>query len=384
MHFHVGDGPSLLLAMAERASRLYDVLEVGRCKLQHRIVMSPLTRYRSDGASVPLSFVKDYYRQRASVPGTLLISEATAISSRAVGFLHVPGIWNATQIEAWREITDSVHKQGSFIFLQLWATGRSFEPGEPLPTGFDYASSSPIPIEQGDLHPRELSDAEIHRYIDDYATAAQNAITAGLDGVEIHAANGYLIDQFLQTSCNHRTDRWGGTMEKRANFLLEIVEAVSRVIGADRVGVKLTPWGRIQGMGTMLGLALQFEYVISKLRGMELAYLHLANSRWLDDMPPDAESNERFVNLWNNASPVILEGGYTANLAQEEVDEKWRAYDVAIAFGRYFISNPDLPFRVKMGIDLQGYERDFFYTPMSERGYVDYSFCSQFASSLQV
>jgi 2,4-dienoyl-CoA reductase-like NADH-dependent reductase (Old Yellow Enzyme family) len=369
--------------MASGSSALFNDLYVGRCKLQHRIVMSPLTRFRADEFSMQLPFVRDYYSQRASVPGTLLISEATAISSRAVGFSNVPGIWNAAQIQAWKEIADSVHLEGSFIFLQLWATGRSFQPGEPLLEAFDYVSSSPISIEQGDPPPRELTDAEIRLYINDYATAAKNAISAGMDGVEIHGANGYLIDQFIQASCNQRTDMWGGSLEKRANFVLEVTEAVVDAVGADRVGIKLTPWGKIQGMGTMPDLMLQFRYVILKLHDMKLAYLHLANSRWLDDMPPDVESNDIFIRLWGNSSLVILEGGYDAKSAQQEVDGPYKGYDVAIAFGRFFISNPDLPFRIKMGIAFQDYERQYFYTPMSKRGYIDYSFSNQFLTSRQ-
>ena len=282
-----------------------------------------------------------------------------------------------------KEIADSVHSKGSFIFLQLWATGRSFEPGRPHPKGFDYVSSSSIPIESEDPPPRELTEVEIHDYIKDYATAAKNAISAGMDGVEIHAANGYLIDQFIQSSCNHRTDFWGGSMEKRAKFALKVTEAVADAVGAYRVGIKLTPWGKIQGMGTMPDLKPQFEYVVSKLRDMNLAYLHLANSRWLDDMPPDLESNDIFVRLWNNSSPIILEGGYDAKLAEDEVGGPCKGYDVAIAFGRFFISNPDLPYRIKKGIAFQAYERQYFYTCMSERGYIDYPFSNEFLTSRQ-
>ncbi|KAI9764934.1 MAG: hypothetical protein M1840_007959 [Geoglossum simile] len=369
--------------MASGSSQLFNGLCVGRCKLQHHVVMSPLTRFRADEFSMQLPFVKDYYGQRASVPGTLLISEATAICSRAVGFSNVPGIWNAAQLQAWREIADCVHSKGSFIFLQLWATGRSFQSDRPPSDSFDFASSSPIPIEQGDPAPRELTEEEIRLYIDEYAAAARSAIVAGMDGVEIHGANGYLIDQFTQASCNQRTDKWGGSLENRARFALEVTRAVVDAVGSDRVGIKLTPWGKIQGMGTMPDLILQFQYLISKLREMGLAYLHLANSRWIDDMPAEVESNDIFVRLWGNASLVILEGGYDTKSAQEEVDGRYKGYNVAIAFGRFFISNPDLPFRIKMGIDLRDYEREHFYTPMSERGYIDYPFSNQFSSSSQ-
>jgi 2,4-dienoyl-CoA reductase-like NADH-dependent reductase (Old Yellow Enzyme family) len=367
--------------MVSDSSQLFNGLYVGRCKLQHRVVMSPLTRFRADDSSVPLPFVKEYYGQRASVPGTLLISEATAISGEAVGFSNVPGIWNTEQIQAWREIANCVHSNGSFIFLQLWATGRSFQPDQALGESFDYVSSSPIPIEQEDPAPRELTDEEIHLYIDKYATAARNAIIAGMDGVEIHGANGYLIDQFTQASCNQRKDEWGGSLENRARLALEVTKAVVDAVGSDRVGIKLTPWGKIQGMGTMLDLVPQFQYLISKLREMGLAYLHLANSRWLDDMAEEVERNDIFVRLWRNSSLVILEGGYDTKSAQEEVDVHLKDYNVAVAFGRFFISNPDLPFRIKMGINLQDYDREHFYSPLSKRGYIDYSFSNQFLES---
>jgi len=362
-------------------SQLFTPLCLGKCKLQHRVAMSPLTRFRADDLSVQMPFVKEYYGQRASVPGTLLISEATAISSKAVGFSNVPGIWSVAQIQAWKEIADCVHSKGSFIFLQLWATGRSVQPERPPSDSFDFASSSAVPIEQGDPLPRELTEEEIHVYIEEYAAAARNAIAAGMDGIEIHGANGYLIDQFTQASCNQRTDKWGGSIENRARFALEVTKAVVAAVGPDHVGIKLTPVGKIQGMGTMLDLVPQFQYLISKLREMGLAYLHLANSRWLEHIPQETENNEIFVRLWGNASPLILEGGYDTISAQEEVDVCYKGYNIAIAFGRFFISNPDLPFRVKMGINFQEYNRDHFYTPLSKQGYIDYPFSAEFLAA---
>jgi 2,4-dienoyl-CoA reductase-like NADH-dependent reductase (Old Yellow Enzyme family) len=340
--------------------------------------MSPLTRFRADESSVQMPFVKEYYAQRASVPGTLLISEGTAVSSKAAGFINVPGIWNAQQIEAWREIAEGVHSKGSFIFLQIWATGRCCQ-SEPLePGSFDFATSSPSPIEHGGPSPRELTEKEINVYITQYATAAKNAIAAGMDGVEIHGANGYLIDQFTQSSCNQRTDKWGGTIENCARFALEVTKAVIAAVGPDRVGIKLTPWGKFQGMGSMHDLVPQFTYLISELRDMGIAYLHLANSRWLSDTPKEAEDIGRYVRLWGKGIPLILEGGYDTKSAREEVDVHHPEHDMAIGFGRFFISNPDLPFRVKMGISLQHYNRDSFYTPMSSQGYIDYPFSREF------
>ena len=363
----------------DKSSRLFAPLRLGRCELQHRLTMSPLTRFRADDFAVPMPFVKDYYGQRASIPGTFLVSEATAISKEAVGFSNVPGIWNEDQVQAWKQVSHCVHAKGSFIFLQLWATGRSGQPERIQSGGFDFASSSAMAIEPGGSVPREMTVEDIHGYIKQYAEAARNAIAAGMDGVEIHGANGYLVDQFTQATCNQRQDEWGNSIENRARFALEVTKAVVAAVGADRVGMKLSPWGKIQGMGTMEDLVPQFQYLVSELREMGLAYLRLANSRWLDETgAAEAEDNEMFARAWGRSRPLLLEGGYDAASAQEEADDRFGSYNVAIAFGRLFISNPDLPFRIKAGVEFQRYDRDTFYTPLSELGYVDYLFSAEF------
>lgn len=369
--------------MDKSSSRLFTPLRLGKCQLQHRVTMSPLTRFRADHVGIPLPFVKEYYGQRASVPGTFLVSEATAISSKAVGFSNVPGIWNEEQMQAWREISDRVHSEGSFIFLQLWATGRSAQPDCVENGEFDFASSSSVAIEPGSPAPRAMTEQEIRADIAQYANAAKNAVAAGMDGVEIHAANGYLIDQFIQASCNQRSDQWGGSIENRARFALEVTNAIVSAVGSDRVGIKLTPWGKIQGMGTMENLVPQFKYLVSKLRAMKLAYLRLANSRWLEEeaVTPELESNEIFAQIWGHSRPLLLEGGYDATSAQEEADLHSPRYNVVLSFGRFFISNPDLPFRIKSGIELQHYNRDTFYTPLCKQGYIDYPFSAEFLTA---
>ena len=360
----------------DKFSRLFTPLRLGRCELQHRLTMSPLTRFRADDLAVPMPFAKDYYGQRASIPGTFLVSEATAISKDAVGFSNVPGIWNEDQIQAWKQVSDCVHSKGSFIFLQLWATGRSAQPERIQGGEFDFASSSAMAMEPGGPVPREMTVGNIRGYIEQYAEAARNAVAAGMDGVEIHGANGYLVDQFTQATCNQRTDDWGNSIENRARFALEVTKAVVSAVGSDRVGMKLSPWGKIQGMGTMEDLVPQFQYLVSNLREMGLAYLRLANSRWLEETVT-AEA-EIFAHVWGHSRPLLLEGGYDAVSAQEEADDRFRSYNVAISFGRLFISNPDLPFRIKAGIKFQQYDRDTFYTPLSELGYVDYPFSAEF------
>ncbi|CAG8417253.1 unnamed protein product [Penicillium salamii] len=195
-------------------SRLFEPLKIGTLQLNHRVVMAPLTRFRADNAHVPLPIVSTYYGQRASVPGTLIISEATFISPRAGGYPNVPGIWNSEQIAAWKEVTNAVHEKGSVIFLQLWALGRVAVPEIAKTEGFDVVSSNEIQI-----------------FVAEYAQAARNSIEAGFDGVEIHGAGGYLIDQFTQNNCNKRDDEYGGSIENRSRFVLEVASAVSNAVG---------------------------------------------------------------------------------------------------------------------------------------------------------
>lgn len=362
------------------SSKLFKPLTVGRCHLQHRTIMAPTTRFRADESGVPLPFVQDYYAQRASVPGTLLITEATDISPQATGYAHVPGIWSPAQCKAWKEIVSCVQSKNCYIFCQLWATGRAAEPDVLANTGFDLVSSSAVPVEPATPVPRALTEDEIRQYIVDFAQAAQNAINAGFDGVEIHGANGYLIDQFTQASSNHRRDRWGGNIENRARFAIEVTRAIVEAVGAERVGVKLSPWSQYLGMGTMEELVPQFEYLITQLRRLNIAYLHLANSRWLDEEKPHPDPHhEVFVRAWGQSTPILLAGGYDAASAQQVTDVLYAGYDnVAIAFGRYFISTPDLPFRIKAGVQLQTYDRASFYSTLSKEGYLDYPFCDEF------
>ncbi|KAI0436163.1 putative oxidoreductase [Xylaria telfairii] len=364
-------------------SALFQPLEVGSCHLKHRVILSPMTRVRADNYAVPLGMVKEYYTQRASVPGTMLITEATAISPQTLGFHNIPGIYTPKQIHAWKEIVDSVHSKGSYIWLQLWALGRGAEAEVLAVNGYDLTSSSAVPIAPKDPIPRALTEAEIETYIEQHVQAAKNAMLAGFDGVEIHGANGYLIDQFFQASCNERTDRWGGSIRNRARLGLEITKRVVECIGADRVGIKLSPWSRYQGMGIMSDLVAQFEYVISGLRELDIAYLHLANTRWLeDDTHPDFD-NAAFVRVWGKQKPVLLAGGYDLASAKRVTDETFNGYEnVAVVFGRLFISNPDLPFRLRHQLSLQQYDRNTCYEPCSEKGFADYPFSKEFLDSL--
>ncbi|EEU34904.1 uncharacterized protein NECHADRAFT_39670 [Fusarium vanettenii 77-13-4] len=363
--------------------RLFQPLAVGPITTKHRIVMAPLTRFRADDNHVPSDLAPEYYGQRASVPGTLLISEATFISREAGGYPNVPGIWSQEQIDAWKKVTRAVHEKRSFIFLQLWALGRVAMPDVARAEGFDIVSSSAKPFEKDAAVPRAATKLEIQRFVQQYAQAARNGIKAGFDGVEIHGAGGYLIDQFTQDNCNTRSDEYGGSIENRTRFILEVAQAVAEAIGAERVGVRLSPWQRYQGM-RMADPIPQFTHVVQELGALELAYLHLIESRVNGNVDGDDREPPDFaINAWDARKPVILAGGYTAESARE-VTGKWKRRNILVAFGRHFISTPDLPFRIREGIPFTPYDRRTFYDVGSLKGYTDYEFSPEFQKSIGV
>jgi NADPH2 dehydrogenase len=301
---------------------------------------------------------------------------------RCGGRRNVPGIWSTAQIAAWKEITEVVHRKNCFIFCQLWALGRAGHPDVVRGTGHRYQSASAVALNSSSETPEELTDTEIREIIKDYGVAARNAIEAGFDGVEIHGANGYLPDQFLQDTCNRRTDSWGGSVENRARFHLEVTRTVMEAVGAERTAIRLSPFSDFLGM-LMDDPIPQFEYLVRELRTLKPVYLHLieARIRGNDDADCGGTQNVGFlVRTWDNASPVFLAGGFTSDSAEKAVDETYAVYDVVIVFGRYFVSNPDLVFRVQHGVALTPYDRSVFYTPKLPRGYVDYQFSKEFVA----
>ncbi|KAK1763381.1 hypothetical protein QBC33DRAFT_550022 [Phialemonium atrogriseum] len=357
-------------------SRLFKPLAVGKVVLKQRIGMCPLTRFRASDEKVPTPVMKEYYTQRGSVPGTLIVTEGTFISEAQSGFDNVPGIYNDAQVAAWRDITDAVHAKGSYIFCQLWALGRAANPEVAAREGITISSSSTIPIDDTSAVPTAMTVEQIQQTVRDYATAAENAVRAGFDGVEIHGANGYLVDQFTQDTCNDRTDEYGGSVEARSRFAVEVVAAVVAAIGPERTGIRLSPWGRFQSM-RMADPVQQFTDVISKIAPFGIAFLHLVES--YVDGSQDVESSDKLdfaYNLWNG--PLLVAGGHNAASARKLVDEQYPNKDIVVMFGRYFISNPDLPFRIRAGLDLNPYLRETFYIPKSLEGYTDYPFSKEF------
>ncbi|KAH6896511.1 NADPH dehydrogenase [Thelonectria olida] len=381
--------------MATSESKLWQPLKLGNITLSHRLAMAPLTRYRNDDDHTPLDFMAQYYADRASYPGTLIISEATGVSPAAEADPNLPGISSEEQVAGWKRIYDAVHAKGSFMFQQLWDLGRAGNPGYVTERGFKYASSSNQQMEGRPVPPEALTEEEIWQKIADFRNAAKNVVAAGGDGVEVHGAHGYLVDQFTRDSINNRTDKWGGSVENRARFLLEVIKAVVEEIGAERTALRLSPFATFQGSYSS-DTWEQTGYIIRELKkaGYKLAYISLveprgnpANLGIVPTQPSDAvkpfeqkEQNLEFIlEEWDNQSPVIVAGGYTPDDAAVATDEIYKKWDVAIAFGRYFISNPDLVFRVKNGVPFTPYSRETFYIKKSNAGYNDYEFSEQYA-----
>jgi N-ethylmaleimide reductase len=361
---------------------LFSPLKVGPYQLKHRLAMAPLTRMRAEKPSLaPRPLNVEYYAQRAT-PGGLVIAEASPVMVTGFGSPGVPGIYTEQQIEGWRKVVDAVHAKGGVIFLQLWHVGRvshsSFQPGGVLPV-----APSAVPI-AADLKtgtadgklvpyetPRALETREIAGIIEAYRQGAKNALAAGFDGVEIHGANGYLIEQFLQSNSNLRTDQYGGSIENRVRFLMEVTRAVIDVWGADRVGVRLSPYGVANGSGEADPMPL-YTLAIQSLDPLGLAYLHFIEPR--SSGAGRAEVNHQnvpsamvlFRPMWRGV--LITAGGFTGETAEAAISA---GHADAIAFGRIFISNPDLPRRLQHGFQLTPYNRATFYGGEAA-GYTDY------------
>ncbi|KAF5707975.1 NADPH2 dehydrogenase chain OYE2 [Fusarium mundagurra] len=355
-------------------SRLFQPMKVGNIKVQHRIGMAPLTRLRASIDRVPNALMKEYYGQRASIPGTLIITEGTLVSPAAGGgFARTPGIWNQEQVSAWKEITDEVHRKGSFIFVQLFAMGRAATVEVAKDEGIDIIGPSAIPIEGSPAQPRAMTLDEIHEMAEAFVTASENAIKAGFDGVEIHGANGYLLDQFLQDVSNQRDDQYGGSIENRSRLITEILERVVQAIGPERVGIRLSPWSTFQSM-RMKDPIPQFTDVINNASRLNLAYLHLIESRISGSQDCQDNSGEKLdfaYDIWKG--PFLIAGGYKLKEAEKLVDQEHPNKEIMVMFGRNFLANPDLVYRIKEGLELNPYKRNTFYTSDVE-GYVDYPF----------
>ncbi|MBO9123747.1 MULTISPECIES: alkene reductase [unclassified Rhizobium] len=359
------------------SNRLFEPSALGDIALTNRIVMAPMTRARStQPGDAPNAMNAQYYAQRASAG--LIVSEATQISPQGKGYSFTPGIYSDEQVEGWRLVTRAVHDAGGRIFLQLWHVGRMSHPafhGGDLPV-----APSAVPFEGsiwmvdqetgvGGMYdcptPRALAVEEIHAIVDDYRRAARNAIAAGFDGVEIHGANGYLLDQFLRTTSNVRTDEFGGSREKRLRFLKDVVDAVSDEVGSDKTAIRLAPFLTARGMAcpdilpTILEAA---DYLASK----QIAYLHLVEADW-DDAPEFTDEFRREIRSRFTA-PIIVAGKYDKARADAILES---GLADLVAFGRPFVANPDLPRRLAEQLPLADFDGAALFGG-SRQGYTDY------------
>lgn len=359
---------------------LFRPLQLGPHHLKHRVAMAPLTRMRAEPSSLAARALNvDYYAQRAT-DGGLIVAEASQVTPAGQGSPNTPGIYSDEQIAGWKAVVDAVHAKGGIIFLQLWHVGRvshsSFQPGNALPVAPSaIAISGKTKSASGDVvdyeTPRALETGEIAGVIESYRRGAANALKAGFDGVEIHGANGYLLEQFLQSRSNTRTDRYGGSIENRARLLMEVTDAVTAVWGADRVGVRVSPYGVSNDSGETDPMPL-YTHVIERLADYGLSYIHFVEPRSSGAGRAEVDHKnvpsacELFRPYWPGV--LMTAGGFTAESANAAVEA---GHADLIAFGRTFIANPDLVSRVRDDVAFTPYDRATFYGGEAE-GYTDY------------
>ncbi|KAK2036369.1 NADH:flavin oxidoreductase/NADH oxidase [Colletotrichum somersetense] len=334
-----------------------------------------------------MSFVPRYYGERASTPGTLIISEAAATSMQETGVRQAPAFVTDQQVEAWKKVIAAVHEQKSVWFQQIWAQGRASDPEYLKERGYKFRSSSAVPMEAGAPVPVAMTENEILVVIQDFVDTAKKVVAAGGDGVEIHGAHGYLIDQFLSDSVNQRTDKWGGSIENRSRLLLEVIKAVVEAIGAERVALRLSPYATFQGSESSDVIG-QYTYLIKELKKMNapLAYLSLVEARGdpakLLSLEQNSDASQQtldfILDIWDNTSPVVVAGNYSPETAARALEEQYKKWNVIVAFGRSFLANPDLVWRIKHGVPLSKYHRPSFYIKGSEIGYNDYTFSQEY------
>lgn len=343
-------------------------------KLNNRVIMAPLTRARAEG-NIPNDLMVKYYSQRAQAG--LIISEGTAPSPNGLGYARIPGIYTDQQIKGWKKVTEAVHKESGKIFLQIMHTGRVSHK-DNMEEETEILAPSAIALE-GEMYtdqhgpqpypvPREMTKEEINQAQDEFVQAALNAMKAGFDGVEIHSANGYLADQFLNMATNKRNDEYGGTKEKRSRFTLETVEKVTDAIGSEKVGVRLSPYSAFNGTKIFDGIDDQFLYLTERLNNLELAYLHLVDNSSLGSPDISKSIFSKIREKFNGS--LIRNGGFTKEEADKIISDN--KADL-VSFGRSFIANPDLIHRFEKDLALNEPDSETFYTP-GEKGYTDYPF----------
>jgi N-ethylmaleimide reductase len=353
-------------------SILYSKTFLGPLTLQNHLVMAPMTRNRAT-ENIPNTLMMEYYGQRSTAG--LIITEGTSPSPNGLGYPRIPGIFSPAQVEGWKAITDAVHAKGSKIFLQLMHCGRiahqlNLPVGARILAPSAVAASGEIYTDAGGMKPHPVPEAmteeEIKTTIAEFVQAAKNAVKAGFDGIELHSANGYLLEQFIRPNTNQRIDGYGGAIENRARFVLEVVEAVIAAIGKNMVGIRLSPYGVFNDMPLYDTMAADYTYLAQQLNARGLVYIHLVDHSSMGaPLVPDT-MKAAFRKLFKHT--LILSGGYNAERAESDLIE--RKCDL-IAVGRPFLANPDLPTRWKTGAAMNAPDMDTLYTP-GPKGYTDY------------
>jgi len=354
------------------SSTLFTPTQLGSLPLKNRIVMAPLTRSRAIG-NLPNALMEQYYRLRAGAG--LIITEGTSPSPNGLGYARIPGLFNEEQVQAWRGVTEGVHQAGGRIFVQLMHTGRVSHPAN-LPAGARVLAPSAVAV-PGEMWtdaegmqphpvPREMSEADIAQSIAEYAASAKLAMQAGFDGIELHAANGYLIDQFLNTASNQRNDRWGGSVDNRIRFAVEVAKASVAAIGAERVGMRISPYGVFNAQLPDAEMDALYLRLIDELNGLGLLYIHIVDHSAMGAPEVSPELKAKIRTAFKGQ--YILSGGYDVARANADLDAQ---RGDLVAFGRPFISNPDLVARLRSGQALVAPDFATFYTP-GEKGYTDY------------
>lgn len=355
------------------SNHLFSNFKLGDMLLNNHIVMAPMTRNRCID-NLPSDMVATYYAQRAEAG--LIITEGTSPSDSGLGYPRIPGLFTGEQMKAWKKVTEAVHHAGTKIFIQLMHCGRVAHPDNML-SGLEIVAPSPVAIkgekiwtDQNGLQdfpvPEEMTENEIMSTVEEYAHSADLAMQAGFDGVEIHGANGYLIDQFLNTASNHRADRWGGSIENRIRFALEVATAVSKKIGAKKVGFRMSPYGVFNGMVADAHTEDLFERLAADLQKIGILYVHLVDHSSMGAPEVKPSVKDRIRKSFKGV--LILSGGYDIKRAEHDLSEK---RGDLFAFGRPFISNPKLVSRLKKHLPLYAADSATFYTP-GEKGYTDY------------
>lgn len=357
--------------------KLFEPTELAGLPLANRVVMAPMTRSRAVENNTPNALMATYYAQRASAG--LIITEGTAPSPNGLGYPRIPGIFNREQVEGWRLVTDAVHEKGGRIFVQLMHVGRVAHQAN-LPEGAEVIAPSSVEL-PGEMYTdalgmqphtpaREMTEEDIHSTQQEYVQAARNAMEAGFDGVELHAANGYLMEQFIHPHTNRRSDRYGGSIENRCRFVVETARMVADAIGKNRVGIRLSPHGTFNDMPPYDEIDETYAHLARELNAIGIAYIHLCDASGMGGPAIPRPTIEAIRAEFQGA--LILCGNYDKACAEEAIES---GLADLIAFGRPFVSNPDLVERMKNDIELTPPDFDTFYTP-GEKGYTDYPFAS--------